>query len=87
MLIFDCKVIKMNHRWQSYNTMQEQRIKQLVSEVESAQALAITPEREESINRALDEAKSKLQSLENQKKEVSIRLYVNMSFFPLLKFS
>lgn len=77
----------MNHRWQSYNTMQEQRIKQLVSEVESAQALAITPEREESINRALDEAKSKLQSLENQKKEVSIRLYVNMSFFPLLKFS
>lgn len=73
----------MNHRWQSYNTMQEQRIKQLMSEVESAQALAITPEREESINRALDEAKSKLQSLENQKKEVSIRIYVNA----LMKFS
>ena len=60
----------MNHRWQSYNTMQEQRIQQLVKEVDSAQALAITPEREESINRALDEAKSKLQTLENQKKEV-----------------
>lgn len=68
------EVIKMNHRWQSYNTMQEQRIKQLMSEVESAQALAITPEREESINRALDEAKSKLQSLENQKKELDTKL-------------
>ena len=41
-----------------------------MKEVDSAQALAITPEREESINRALDEAKSKLQTLENQKKEV-----------------
>lgn len=64
----------MNHRWQSYNTMQEQRIQQLVGELEAAQDFTVTPEREESINRALEEAKTKLQSLETQKKEVSVGL-------------
>ncbi|XP_048745744.2 TNFAIP3-interacting protein 2-like [Ostrea edulis] len=68
------EVTKMNHRWQSYNTMQEQRIQQLVGELEAAQDFTVTPEREESINRALEEAKTKLQSLETQKKEFETKL-------------
>ncbi|XP_061177821.1 NF-kappa-B essential modulator-like [Saccostrea echinata] len=68
------EVTKMNHRWQSYNTMQEQRIQQLMAEMEANQALMVTPEREESINRALEEAKTKLQSMENQKKEFETKL-------------
>ncbi|XP_062602200.1 centrosomal protein of 55 kDa-like [Saccostrea cucullata] len=68
------EVTKMNHRWQSYNTMQEQRIQQLTAEMEANQAFVVTPEREESINRALEEAKTKLQSMENQKKEFETKL-------------
>ncbi|KAK3094311.1 hypothetical protein FSP39_000184 [Pinctada imbricata] len=64
------EVTKMNHRWQAYNNSNELKMRELMEELENARAFSVSPERTESINKALEEAKHKLRSLEKQKHQL-----------------